>query len=159
MVNRCPWYTLITKATQLFNCTKLRVYAPIIQELGYGVLQPLCTTQVPSEHLQVETLEPSTVTLHHSIPTWGSGSPTGDGYYNEFHKSFLYSIRHWPWLPQLQHLSTAKSLSTAIYLHLWWRLLLYCSWWSRQYADSAYWNLLPRILWCAKLITYTDMYL
>ena len=51
------------------------VYAPIIQELGYGVLQPFCTTQVPSEHLQVETLEPSTVTLHHSIPMWGSGSP------------------------------------------------------------------------------------
>ena len=46
-----------------------------MQELGYGALQLSCTTQVPSEHLQVETLEPSTVTLHHSVPTWGSGSP------------------------------------------------------------------------------------
>ena len=46
-----------------------------VQELDYGALQLSCITQVLSEHLQAETLEPSIVILHHSVPTWGSGSP------------------------------------------------------------------------------------
>jgi hypothetical protein len=45
-----------------------------MQELGYGALQISCITQVLSEHLQVETLESFTVTLHRSFPMWGSGS-------------------------------------------------------------------------------------
>ena len=46
-----------------------------MQELGYGALQLSFTTQVLSGHQQVETLEPSSVILHHSVPMWGSGSP------------------------------------------------------------------------------------
>ena len=76
--------------------------------------------------------------------------PTGDGYYKEFHWSFLYSIQQWPWLPQLQYLSTAVSICTAIHLHLWWCLLLFCSRRSRHYADSAYWYLFPWLLWYTK---------
>jgi hypothetical protein len=45
-----------------------------MQELGYGALQLSCITQVLSEQLKVETLEPSSVILHRSVPMWGSGS-------------------------------------------------------------------------------------
>ena len=46
-----------------------------MQELGCGTLQISFITQVHSKHWQVETLEPSTVVLHHSVLMWGSGSP------------------------------------------------------------------------------------
>ena len=73
--------------------------------------------------------------------------PTGAGYYEEFHRSLLHSIQQWPWLPQLQHLSATKPITTAFYLHLQWCLLLHCSRRSRSDADSAHWHLLPHILW------------